>query len=183
MVDCKQEPTEWWRAYEQQQSHKCWGFGTQNCFVANKHIDISFIIKLVSKMPSVCSARSRDSTLMVAAAVLLLSSSICWSLIAAQGNQAQQQVCPEQNDIAPCVCTVKKNGLDILCETTDLAHITRSMGTLKGKSPIIFYLKLRHNNLPKLQGFVFLALDIRHLTIHNSSLAAIEENALSSLGE
>ncbi|KAH8394768.1 hypothetical protein KR222_005158 [Zaprionus bogoriensis] len=92
-----------------------------------------------------------------------------------------QQVCPEQSDISPCICTVKKNGLDILCETTDLAHITKSMGTLKGKSPIIFYLKLRHNNLPKLQGFVFLALDIRHLTIHNSSLAAIEENALSSL--
>ncbi|XP_036332262.1 slit homolog 3 protein [Rhagoletis pomonella] len=97
-------------------------------------------------------------------------------------NLPQQQVCPEQNDIAPCVCTLKKNGLDILCETTDLAHITKSMGTLKGQSPIIFYLKLRHNNLPKLQGFVFLALDIRHLTIHNSSLAAIEENALSSLG-
>ncbi|KAH8370211.1 hypothetical protein KR093_002654 [Drosophila rubida] len=94
-----------------------------------------------------------------------------------------QQVCPEQSDISPCICTVKKNGLDILCETTDLAHITKSMGTLKGKSPIIFYLKLRHNNLPKLQGFVFLALDIRHLTIHNSSLAAIEENALSSLGK
>ncbi|EDW74090.1 uncharacterized protein Dwil_GK21558, isoform A [Drosophila willistoni] len=94
-----------------------------------------------------------------------------------------QQVCPEQNDISPCICTVKKNGLDILCETTDLVHITKSMGTLKGKSPIIFYLKLRHNNLPKLQGFVFLALDIRHLTIHNSSLAAIEENALSSLGK
>ncbi|XP_032306330.1 slit homolog 2 protein isoform X1 [Drosophila ananassae] len=93
------------------------------------------------------------------------------------------QVCPEQSDISPCICTVKKNGLDILCETTDLAHITKSMGTLKGKSPIIFYLKLRHNNLPKLQGFVFLALDIRHLTIHNSSLAAIEENALSSLGK
>jgi len=78
-----------------------------------------------------------------------------------------QQVCPEQGDISPCICTVKKNGLDILCETTDLAHITKSMGTLKGKSPVIFYLKLRHNNLPKLQGFVFLALDIRHLTIHN----------------
>lgn len=97
-------------------------------------------------------------------------------------NPQPQQICPEQNDIAPCICTVKKNGLDILCETTDLAHITKSMGTLKGQSPIIFYLKLRHNNLPKLQGFVFLALDIRHLTIHNSSLAAIEENALSSLG-
>lgn len=98
-------------------------------------------------------------------------------------SQGQQQVCPEQNEIAPCVCTVKKNGLDVLCETTDLVHITKSLSTLKGKSPIIFYLKLRHNNLPKLQGFVFLSLDIRHLTIHNSSLAAIEENALSSLGE
>ncbi|XP_055917777.1 toll-like receptor 13 isoform X1 [Eupeodes corollae] len=98
-------------------------------------------------------------------------------------NSPQQQVCPEQSDISPCICTVKKNGLDILCETTDLQHINVAMGILKGKSPIIFYLKLRHNNLPKLQGFVFLALDIRHLTIHNSSLAAIEENALSSLGK
>lgn len=104
-------------------------------------------------------------------------------LVQAMAQGTPQQVCPEQSDISPCICTVKKNGLDILCETTDLVHITKSMGTLKGKSPIIFYLKLRHNNLPKLQGFVFLALDIRHLTIHNSSLAAIEENALSSLGE
>ncbi|XP_055374408.1 leucine-rich repeat-containing protein 15 [Condylostylus longicornis] len=97
--------------------------------------------------------------------------------------QTQQQVCPQGNEIAPCVCTVKKNGLDILCEATDLQHISSAMSVLKGRSPIIFYLKLRHNNLPKLQGFVFLALDIRHLTIHNSSLAAIEETALSSLGK
>ncbi|KAI9576030.1 hypothetical protein GQX74_013730 [Glossina fuscipes] len=113
--------------------------------------------------------------------LLLLVSTNAISVLGQQ--QAQQQVCPEQNVIAPCICTVKKNGLDILCETTDLAHITKSLGTLKDKSPIIFYLKLRHNNLPKLQGFVFLALDIRHLTIHNSSLAAIEESALSSLGK
>lgn len=93
------------------------------------------------------------------------------------------QTCPNSNDISPCSCTVKKNGLDILCETTDISHINRAMTTLKARNPIIFYLKLRHNNLPKLQGFVFLALDIRHLTIHNSSLAVIEETALSSLGE
>jgi Leucine-rich repeat (LRR) protein len=30
---------------------------------------------------------------------------------------------------------------------------------------------------------VFLGLDIRHLTIHNSSLAVVEEAALSSLGK
>lgn len=93
------------------------------------------------------------------------------------------QVCPASGDIGPCACQVKKNGLDILCEATDVGHITRAMSALKGKNPIIFYLKLRHNNLPKLQGFLFLALDIRHLTIHNSSLAAIEETSLSSLGK
>ncbi|XP_053964719.1 slit homolog 1 protein [Anastrepha ludens] len=122
-----------------------------------------------------------NSSLVYGVTIVLLALAYGAQQVGAQ-NPPQQQVCPEQNDIAPCICTLKKNGLDILCETTDLAHITKSMGTLKGQSPIIFYLKLRHNNLPKLQGFVFLALDIRHLTIHNSSLAAIEENALSSLG-
>lgn len=97
--------------------------------------------------------------------------------------QNSPQTCPSVHDISPCACQVKKNGLDILCEATDGQHISKAMATLKGKSPIIFYLKLRHNNLPKLQGFVFLALDIRHLTIHNSSLGVIEETALSSLGK
>lgn len=95
--------------------------------------------------------------------------------------QVQQQ-CPPRSDISPCACTVKKNGLDILCEFTDQQHISRAMETLKGKPLVIFYLKLRHNNLPKLQGFVFLGLDIRHLTIHNSSLAVVEESSLSSIG-
>lgn len=94
-----------------------------------------------------------------------------------------QQTCPTPSEISPCACNVKKNGLDILCESTDIGHIIHAMSTLKGKNPIIFYLKLRHNSLPKLQGFVFLGLDIRHLTIHNSSLAVIEETALSSLGK
>lgn len=98
------------------------------------------------------------------------------------GQQNPVQTCPPVADISPCACNVKKNGLDILCEATDISHINHAMSTLKGKNPIIFYLKLRHNSLPKLQGFVFLALDIRHLTIHNSSLAVIEETALSSLG-
>lgn len=94
----------------------------------------------------------------------------------------QAQTCPSPSEISPCACQVKKNGLDILCEATDVTHITKAMTALKPRSPIIFYLKLRHNQLPKLQGFIFLALDIRHLTIHNSSLAVIEETSLSSLG-
>lgn len=63
-----------------------------------------------------------------------------------------------------------------------MSHIKKAVETLKSRNPIIFYLKLRHNNLPRLPGFFFLSLDIRHLTVHNSSLAAIEETALSSLG-
>lgn len=116
--------------------------------------------------------------------VVISAPAIVLSVAWPQQNSPQgQESCPNANEIAPCFCTVKKNGLDILCESTDIQHITSAMSTLKGKSPVIFYLKLRHNNLPKLQGFLFLALEIRHLTIHNSSLAAIEETALSSLGE
>lgn len=96
--------------------------------------------------------------------------------------QSQQQ-CPPRGEITPCSCSVKKNGLDILCEFTDQQHIDMAMNILKGKSLIIFYLKLRHNNLRKLPGFQFLGLDIHHLTIHNSSLAVVEEASLSSLGK
>ncbi|KAH0999764.1 leucine-rich repeats and immunoglobulin-like domains protein 2 [Dendroctonus ponderosae] len=93
------------------------------------------------------------------------------------------QTCPQRAEIAPCTCQVKKNGLDILCEFTDQLHINNAMSILKGKSLIIFYLKLRHNNLRKLPGFVFLGLDIHHLTIHNSSLSVVEEASLSSIGK
>lgn len=123
-------------------------------------------------------AVARSNVALVAFTVLLFVAQI----INGQQN-GPQQTCPAVNEISPCVCQVKKNGLDILCEATDYVHITRAMTALKPKSPIIFYLKLRHNSLPKLQGFIFLALDIRHLTIHNSSLAVIEETSLSSLGK
>lgn len=94
------------------------------------------------------------------------------------------QQCPSPTEISPCTCSIKKNGLDVICEYTDLNYISRAMDGLKGRqNSIIFYLKLRHNNMPKLQGFIFLGLDIHHLTIHNSSLAVIEETSLSSIGE
>lgn len=121
-----------------------------------------------------------DSLLYLVTACLVTTTKESAAVIS---NQIIQQ-CPPSAEIDPCTCTVKKNGLDILCEFTDLQHISRAMTTLKGKpSLIIFYLKLRHNNLPKLQGFVFLGMDIRHLTIHNSSLAVVEETSLSSIGK
>jgi hypothetical protein len=80
------------------------------------------------------------------------------------------------------MCTVKTNGLDILCEYTDHQHINHAMSKLKTSDEVIFYLKLRHNHLPKLQDFLFLGLDIRHLTIHNTTLAVVEESSINSLG-
>lgn len=106
------------------------------------------------------------------------------SLVLATSLAQTSQICPSHTEISPCSCSVKKSGLDIVCEITDLQHISKAMAVLKGKTnAIIFYLRLRHNNLPKLQGYVFLGLDIRHLTIHNSSLAVLEESSLSSIGK
>ncbi|XP_076162218.1 uncharacterized protein LOC143144078 isoform X2 [Ptiloglossa arizonensis] len=110
---------------------------------------------------------------------------LVWMLCVILGVSMAQtsQPCPSHHEIAPCSCTLKKSGLDIVCEYTSLSHISKVMGTLKGKlNIVIFYLRLRHNNLPKLQRYVFLGLDIRHLTIHNSSLAVLEESSLSSIG-
>lgn len=126
---------------------------------------------------------SSNNALGAIIALLGLMGGLFINITSVMSQSVTVQTCPSPNDISPCACQVKKNGLDILCEATDTIHITKAMSTLKGKSPIIFYLKLRHNNLPKLQGFLFLALDIRHITIHNSSLAAIEETALSSQGK
>ncbi|KAL0272313.1 UNVERIFIED_CONTAM: hypothetical protein PYX00_005338 [Menopon gallinae] len=99
-------------------------------------------------------------------------------------SQQVTQHCPSHGEILPCKCTVKKNGLDILCEYTEPIHITKALAALKGKpsSMVIFYLKLRHNVMPKLQSFVFLGLEVSHLTIHNCSLAVVEETSLSSIG-
>jgi len=100
-----------------------------------------------------------------------------WAQVTPQNHQ-----CPARNDLTPCMCTVKTYGLDILCESTDQQRINHAMTKLKTSNEVIFYLKLRHNNLPKLQDFLFLGLDIRHLTIHNSSLAVVEESSINSLG-
>ncbi|XP_030760953.1 leucine-rich repeats and immunoglobulin-like domains protein 2 [Sitophilus oryzae] len=108
---------------------------------------------------------------------------ICVAALCALVTTEVQQQCPPRSEISPCSCQVKKNGLDILCEFTDQQHINDAMSVLKGKSLVIFYLKLRHNNLRKLTGFVFLGLDIHHLTIHNSSLSVVEEASLSSIGK
>lgn len=110
----------------------------------------------------------------------------CMSLLIVGESVLSQTVqqCPSQKEILPCTCSVKKSGLDIICEFTDFSHISKAMDVLKkGQNTIIVYLKLRHNSLSKLPGFVFLGLDIVHLTIHNSSLAVIEEKSLTSIGK
>lgn len=142
--------------------------------------DLSDVISSVRRrFSSALSKRVHNGPAMSGASLLLVLA--CAGAVAGQSAPMQ---CPPPYDISPCACGVKKNGLDILCEFTDSQHITKAMALLKERpSTVIFYLKLRHNSLPKLPRFVFLGLDIRHLTIHNSSLAVIEESSLSSIGK
>ncbi|XP_015111384.1 protein artichoke [Diachasma alloeum] len=108
---------------------------------------------------------------------------LLWTVMGVVKAQTSQH-CPPPASIKPCWCSVKKLGLDIICEYTDHSHISTAMTALKGQqNTIILYLKLRHNNLPKLPGFIFLGLIVQHLTIHNSTLAAVEETSLSSIGK
>lgn len=107
-----------------------------------------------------------------------------WWYAPVLGQVSPSSQCPAPQEITPCQCQVKKSGLDVMCEFTDNFHISKALTVLKGRPNIVvFYLKLRHNNLPKLQSFVFLGIDIRHLTVHNSSLALVEESSLSSMGK
>lgn len=149
-------------------------------FRPEKLIDQEMVENLVMYFKMIISRQC--SGILSSSAIIVIFAIAIWShAIICIDAQAVQQ-CPPHGNIAPCSCHVKKNGLDLLCEFTDMQHISVAMDALKGKSSIIFYLKLRHNILPKLQGFVFLGLDIRHLTIHNSSLAVVEESSLSSIG-
>ncbi|KAJ8685371.1 hypothetical protein QAD02_021164 [Eretmocerus hayati] len=114
----------------------------------------------------------------------ILALTLLYTSVENVDSNGDEHLCPPVVNISPCTCSIKKNGLDIICEFTDFEHISRAMDSLKKrKDIIIFYLKLRHNDLPKLQGFMFFGLYVHHLTIHNSSLAVLEESSLSSIGE
>lgn len=49
----------------------------------------------------------------------------CVVLLARPAHPQGAQQCPASNTITPCSCTVKKNGLDILCEFTEQQHIQK----------------------------------------------------------
>lgn len=51
-------------------------------------------------------------------------------LLARPAYQQGAQQCPPANTITPCSCTVKKNGLDILCEFTEQQHIQKVIGII-----------------------------------------------------
>lgn len=49
----------------------------------------------------------------------------CVVLCARPAHPQGAQQCPAPNTMTPCSCTVKKNGLDILCEFTEQQHIQK----------------------------------------------------------
>lgn len=107
--------------------------------------------------------------------------------------------CPSANQISPCMCKAKSQAsctarpsedgppvtcLDIVCEAASTSELTNVMTRIKQvPNSAIQYMKIRDCTLPRLTDYFFMSLSIKHLYIIRSRLAAVEENALTSLAE
>ncbi|XP_050711081.1 leucine-rich repeats and immunoglobulin-like domains protein 1 isoform X7 [Eriocheir sinensis] len=90
--------------------------------------------------------------------------------------------CPSPLEIAPCTCREMKKGLDIVCDNTDHKHVRNALDVLKKQPVMIYWMKVRNCNLPRIPDYVFLGLDVYHLNIIRSNVSAIERSSLSALG-
>ena len=73
------------------------------------------------------------------------------------------------------------SGLDIACENANEEQIKSSIDILKKDAYTIFYLKLRNCLLRKLPDYIFLGLEVIHLTIIRSNVSVIDRASLSAL--
>ncbi|KAK7071639.1 hypothetical protein SK128_003220, partial [Halocaridina rubra] len=90
--------------------------------------------------------------------------------------------CPSSHEIHPCTCRVMSKGLDIVCDHIDEKHVHSALDVLKKKPFIIYWMKFRNCNLPRIPDYIFLGLDVRHLNIIRSNVSAIDRSSLSALG-
>jgi len=100
-----------------------------------------------------------------------------------------KQKCPTRNQMLPCKCRDKKNGLDIVCEKVTIDQLMGVTSTLKkhnqgGKLEYnIAYFKIRDSSIQRLPDYIFMGLKISHLMIYNSKLSSLMPNSLSSLAK
>lgn len=92
--------------------------------------------------------------------------------------------CPDKEYTRPCVCSVKTQGLDIVCDGNVENLLTESLRRIAEKEQQILYLKLK--NIPlnnKLPSFLFDGLHIIHLIIQNSTISTVNDEAFSGQEE
>ncbi|XP_026681002.1 leucine-rich repeat-containing G-protein coupled receptor 4-like [Diaphorina citri] len=106
------------------------------------------------------------------------------------------QQCPPHNEISPCQCSVKKNGLDILCEFTDNQKIQVPSDALRPLDRLR-HLDLRANNITSLSDDTFshfgdsitflnlqkngLAENLQYLRLGDNNLHEVPSDALRPL--
>lgn len=89
--------------------------------------------------------------------------------------------CLPNKDISPCTCKEKSRGPSIACENVEEAQIMLSLGVLKNRSTVIYRLMFRGSNFPKVHDYVFLGLDVQHLTMSKTNISVVEESSLRTL--
>jgi len=99
----------------------------------------------------------------------------------------EKQKCPARDQMLPCKCRDKKNGIDVLCEKVNIHQLTGVTSLLKKHNQAhkteynIAYFKIRDSSVQRLPDYIFMGLNIAHLMIYNSKLSSLMPNSLSSL--
>ena len=74
------------------------------------------------------------------------------------------------------------SGLDIVCEKAGERQIVSALDVLKKDSYNIFWMKIRNCVLARIPDYVFLGLEVIHLSIIRSNVSNIDRSSLSALG-
>ncbi|XP_054155231.1 leucine-rich repeat-containing protein let-4-like [Oppia nitens] len=91
--------------------------------------------------------------------------------------------CPARPLIKPCVCQEITKGLDVSCEGARLEQLREALENFGQTGQIVWYLKMRKNQMLTFPSFLLDGLDIRHLVAHHCNITSIDDSAFIGLSD
>ncbi|CAG2104734.1 unnamed protein product [Medioppia subpectinata] len=91
--------------------------------------------------------------------------------------------CPARPLIKPCSCQEITKGLDVSCEGARLEQLREALENFGQTGQIVWYLKMRKNQMPTFPTFLLDGLDVRHLVAHHCNITSIDDSAFSTLAD
>ncbi|XP_066937440.1 leucine-rich repeat-containing protein let-4-like [Macrobrachium rosenbergii] len=98
-----------------------------------------------------------------------------------EARTAEGTTCLPASDIHPCTCKEKSRGPSVICENVNETEIMQSLKVLKKRSNIIYRLMFRSCDLQRVRDYLFLGLNVEHLTMSRSNISVVEESSLRTL--